>query len=484
MIKSKLIQLLKSLSSAEMKEFGRYLEGTSYRKGGAVFTLFEYLKKQHPEFPDDKIEKELVHKKTRKDKKPLGRNFFDLVSKLNGEVEKFLIQKKIMSKEVDRELILLEVLRERQLHKMFFQKASLLEKNWDKLRDPGSESVYQKYRLIDFLVTHPKFDRFSFDVLSKHKELLDELDKFYVSAKLVNVQSFVSHNRSANKERSFAEIQEDHFLLESIMNYVEKGDSNRPVAKLFAKFIIAQANNEFSNFDEVDTIWKENLDQFSQREKIDAFSVIADYCLQNYFGGKDEFFEELFNQYVFGAEKGFFIEDGIITKILFFNIVNTGVRLGKVDWTRTFVNEYQQYLPKEIREDATLLCEAKLLFLEEAYEEILSSLAMVKFHDPEYGLEARSIQIKCYYELGDKYAESLESMLLSFRAFLRRDNLLIQYMRERGLNFLAFLSKIYSLRCAIQVTEAQIEELKSQINSCTQIMSVAWLCSKLEETKK
>lgn len=74
MEKRKLITVLKTLSDSEFKEFGKYLEGTSYRKEGYVFALYKYLKKYHPEYPSAKVDKDYVQKRKKLKRIKIAKN--------------------------------------------------------------------------------------------------------------------------------------------------------------------------------------------------------------------------------------------------------------------------------------------------------------------------------------------------------------------------------------------------------------------------
>jgi len=482
MIKSKLIQLLKSLSPAEVKEFGRYLEGTSYRKGGALFTLFDYLKKQHPEFPDAKIEKELVHKKTRKDKKPIGRRFFDLVSMLNNEVEEFLVQKKLKETPVERELLLLRVLRERRMDKMFFQKASLLEKNWDKISEPGTQSLYHKYNLLDCLTTHPQFARFDFDIQAKQKDLLQTLDDFYVSAKMVNVMSAATHDDFA-KESEQSNFVDKHFLLANILKGIEDEKLKpTPLAEIASRFVKATLTEDFRDYEEVKRLFQENFDGFSVREKVDLFVTLEIYCIKNHYSRKEGFIRETFELYSMAREMGILVEEGVIVRTQFLNVVNVGQFSGEIEWTKSFIAENAPFLKADIREDIVALCTAKLLFQEKKYEEILSILATAQFNEVVFGVEARVITIQSYFMLGEAYDDLLDNLLHSFKIFLGRREDIPQTIVSNTTNFLQFIGKLHKWRYEINKENQLVD--RTDIESCTALYGKQWLLSQFDEIQK
>src|SRR5688572_15636803 len=63
MHKTYLVDLLQKLSSKQMKELSEFIQSPFFNKNESVTKLFEYLRVQHPEFKEQAVEKELIHKK-------------------------------------------------------------------------------------------------------------------------------------------------------------------------------------------------------------------------------------------------------------------------------------------------------------------------------------------------------------------------------------------------------------------------------------
>ena len=60
MIKSNLVELLRSFSLHEIKEFGEYVHSPFFNKNQSVMKLYDYIRKQYPEFRSEKLKKEFV----------------------------------------------------------------------------------------------------------------------------------------------------------------------------------------------------------------------------------------------------------------------------------------------------------------------------------------------------------------------------------------------------------------------------------------
>jgi len=401
---------------------------------------------------------------------------------LNNEVEEFLIHKKVMSRTVEKELLLLQVLRERQLHKLFFQKASLLEKNWEKISNPRFDSAVQKYQFSDIVLTHPQFDRFDFDIKDKLLKSLKNLDDFYIRANLMNVVDYLGFILLVPDE-SHVPIQEKLPLLNPLIELVENGTiDDSPIAEICVDFFRSVNRNEYSSYDKVKKIYRANFEFFSEREHIDIFRMLGHYCARNHALKRDGVLSRMFDDYAFAIEHGILVEDGCINRTDFINVINLAIHAGDSAYARKFVSEYSCYLEEEVAEDLVLLAEAKLLFMEEKYDEVLAFLVSVKFHFFSFGVEARIVLLKCYYILGEDYEDLLENMFKSFRLFLNRQETEMDIEKSSALNFISFCQKLYQKRH--DPNDQTIGKLKDDLLACSNLYSRPWLLSELGKLKK
>ncbi len=168
MDKSKLIEVLKTLPKTEFKEFGKYLEGSSYRKTSGVFLLFNYLKKYHPTYPANKIEKEVVYKKLFKESGNINKRMLDLMSTLYQVLEDFLLKKELYDSPVDRQFLVLQMFKKRKLDKFFFQKINQVKKEWEKETPAGIEQLHKEYILAKTCFMHPNYSLFPGQEIDQH----------------------------------------------------------------------------------------------------------------------------------------------------------------------------------------------------------------------------------------------------------------------------------------------------------------------------
>ena len=214
---------------------------------------------------------------------------------------------------------------------------------------------------------------------------------------------------------------------------------------------------------------------FEDKNLAEIFTYARNFCIRKVNAGRNDFFEELFDLYQEGLKKRVLLLNGEINERNFKNIVTTALRTKKYDWTFDFINEYRYRLNKVVRENAYNYNLANYFFHTKQYDKALRNLQKVQLGDLFYGLDARSLMLKCYFELDEK--EAFLNSYFSFRTFVMRKKNVSEQHRRNYLNFLRIAKKLMNLRMrdkkAIQKIEAEIKNAKA-------IADKIWLEEKLK----
>jgi len=477
MYKSKLVTVLRTLTVSEMRDFGKFMEGTSYRTTGAIFQLYNFLKKQHPEYPEKKIDREYVKKALNKGGKNTGNRLPDLVSLLNTELEKFLIQKKLFEKEVKKEMLFLEVLRERGLDKMFFKRAANLEKNWDDYRGEGIEDLHNSFLLSRAEITHPNYGEPRLEI---HAELLRRLDNYYLTAKLhysstllLNIVDFASKN-------SRAEFLDQQFLLKELNSTLaDKNKSDRPSLVTIVYTVFQGLLKGIDNYLLVKMLILDNLHLFNETEQYDLFVVLHRVCIEKRNAGEKGFLQEIFELYKIEVSSGIIFKDEFIPAQLFRYIVVVACALQELEWAEGFLKQYYNHLKDEAKEDIFQLCTAYILFAKKQFKNTITSLGAVKFTDVIYGVQARVVLLKSFYELEDQ--ELFFNLVRSFVSFLDRNSLLSDQLIVDTRKFIHYANRSMLVKFD---PEGDAKKLIQDFEEEARIVSKLWLNEKMGELQK
>jgi hypothetical protein len=161
-------------------------------------------------------------------------------------------------------------------------------------------------------------------------------------------------------------------------------------------------------------------------------------------------------------------------------MVVAALKLNKVGWVKTFIQEYKTKLPEESRENAFSYNMAKLYFHQDRYDDVISLLNTVEYEEVSYYLGAKTLLIRTYYETDE--IDALDSLLESFRTYIgRHDKISVQ----RKQNYKDFISFIRKLSRVIPGDQKAIKKIREEFDKSEGIVSTdEWLKEKIEELEK
>jgi len=475
MTNSRLIAYLKTMSKAEMKDFGRFISAAKGIKD--VIVLFNYLQPYHPEYPEKNLVKSKIATKLFPNERNIAKKFTNIMYRFGQLLDDFLVQEELKVKEAEKDLLLLHALKRRQLDHFFFKKAEQIEEDWTKNPPPGLEHLHNIYRLKE-MYHHTNHN---YPLLKKTpvspKNFIHHIDTYYFATKLYWALC-IRHNENFLTDLDNAENPE--YLLNEILSLSRTNSFEKvPQIKLISNLLTAYINSDFEDYLSLKEHFINFINLYNEREKNDIAIFLHSACYENYKIGKSASLEQLFDLNCLMIDNQFLLRNGRIETDQFWNIVNIGFELNKFSWTENFIDEYRDYLEKSEKQDVLTICDAMISYHNKDYEEAIRKLATVKFQNVLYGLHARSIQLKSYYELGDEYYQMFLSLTKSFYLFLNR-NALSKETKLRVKNFIAFSKKLIIVKNKPHLLD--IEGFNAKLNR-ENIGYKSWLSSKLEELR-
>ena len=477
MDKSKLIHIFKTLTKPELKEFGKYLDGTSYRKTGGVFAMYNYLKKWHPDFPPNKIEKTTVHNVIFKNSSTFNRRFSDLMTNLSKALEDFLIKKRLEKNDNEREILLLEVLKERKLDRFFFQRVNTIEKNWDTTNIAGIDQLHYDYKLMQMLFLHP-----SYSVLNETpigpQHLIEKIDKYYIAVKLYWILCYYNNKNNVITKEDDSNIEAEF----QIQNLLKLSDSPKfkdtPQIKLLKQLLSDFMFENFINYNQVKDNFINNLSLYNEYEKHDLINLLISYCNERQKKGDKEAIKALFDLLKFVVEQRMVLEEGYIAAEQFRTIVTIGCKVKEIDWIEQFIDEIGEYLQEAEKNDTILLCKAQVLIHKKQFGEAIKLLAQIKLQNILYSVQTRSMQLICYYEL-DGYEDLFFNTGKSSTDYLKRNSQISDVTYKSFSNFISLARKLYI--CKTKENNCNKQLLEKEINETNNVYHKQWLLEKVQE---
>lgn len=147
MIKSSLLEILRTFSKQELIKFEDFIRSPYFNKNENVLKLFLVIKKYAPAFNDPDLNKEIVWKSLFPGMKYNYGKMKNVIHDLNQLAEKFIRLEHAERNEIRKDYQLLEVLFERNILNLLKRKFSSFEKDYseEKLRNSNTETeeIYQ-----------------------------------------------------------------------------------------------------------------------------------------------------------------------------------------------------------------------------------------------------------------------------------------------------------------------------------------------------
>lgn len=475
---SKLIVFLKTLSNTEMKAYGRLIEANSSSKSADAIAFYTYLKKLHPNYPEEKIDKAVIAKKVYPKEVNGIKKIDNLMYNFWGFLEDFLVHQQIEKNPKRKEFLLLESLKDRKLDKYFFKKIDDLEKAWTKEKYVGAEHSHNMYRLQKMRLSHPNYVGKS-NISYNANSLIKDIEQYYLATKtrltLSNFATrvYINENDISNQNNL---IPIDKLIDFSVENLSEQTVHVQLFTKIYNVF-----TSETKSFEEIQQLrifFFEQADSFEKSEKSDVIIYLSQLFFELYKKNELAALNELFLINKFYVENAIITYRGFIDISSFQNIVNIACAAGELNWAEQFIFDYEHYLEAE-NEDTLALSKAALYLKKKNFEKALEILAQIKFQNVFNGAFARAIQLIAYYEL-DNYEEPFFNLTKSFNLFLLRNKTLADGHKKSFNNFISFAKKLEEAKTAYK---PDIDKIEKEILACSEIIYQSWLLEKIAEFK-
>lgn len=436
---TKLIDLLKVLNSRELQRFEEYVHSPFFNKHEATQRLCKHLLSLSPSFEHKrKLEKEylfkLLYPNVDYEYIRLHRTFAQLL----GLLKDFLVQLQQEKDKSHHQVLLLEQLRQRKAEKQLpiaIRRFKTLS-NKKQEHQQGFYNKYLYYNELDLQFIEKGAHAYDENLQLKS----DSLDLFFMLEKLKIACDMASRNVVVKADYQCA-------LLNDILNYVaEHKDTLPPIILIYESILqmrTGRAEDEEVHYKNMISLLRENRDRFTKMEVMDIYGYALNFSIQQINKGKSDYYQEVFLHYKYLVDEKIILINNHLQVFEYINIATSGMRVQAYAWVEQFIHNYKQYVPAADREKAYNYNLASLFYQTKAYEKALQTLHNVEFTRPNFYIQVKLIQLKCYYELDE--GEALQSLLSTFSNYLHRKNV-SEYWKLANLNTIKITKKLYQLK--------------------------------------
>ncbi len=477
MTESTLILLLKKFDKQRLKDFNNFIKSPFFNTNKALIKLYEYIRKQSPEYSTEKLNKQYVYRKI------FGKTEYNdgflrvLMSNLQSLAEEYLTYTSLSSDPLIKKKYLLDELTglgEKKLAEKILNRELKLLKDITP-KDPDD------YLGMHYLAFYKKYYYSTSFVVNKGNKpddsLYDEqkfLTMYFLLKSLANHFYHLNQMQIINYEPNLIFLDEIITFLEKNPEYLES-----PILNITFLRVLLLKNNNFNDYTRLKNTFYEIFNKLEDKDCFNTVSIIMNYCQKNYALTDDELFlREKFEISKFSAENNLnsFEKTEGFDPWRFNNIISTALELGEIEWTVNFINYYGSKLEKNGQDFCMKFALASVSFAKGEYEAAMKHLSKLKNPSATTNkFSLKILQLRLYYE--NDYTEQAETGADSFRHLIQNDKLLPETIKESYRNFYSFYTKLLSLK--LKNTNAGLDELVETIKSTRPVIHKKWLMEKL-----
>ncbi len=478
----KFFQYLGNLQKKEMTRFCAYANSPYFNKHRELRHFIQYCGKIYPHFEAEHLSRERIYQEI------FGAVPYDesrlapLLTYAQRLLEGFLAQEQFRRHGFFQELLLLKSLREKAIQPLYEKRMVRAREILDSPGESAFDHLFQGCLLDrEALEYHNQTDQHDNEGFFESKQL--NLDHFFMLEKLRDAcealvrqrllrTGFVPRLLPALLEE-LGTCQERYFAIPAIEAYYH-------IYRMLS-------SGEIHAYHEAKMVLLRQEAHFSRADLIFMYNYLMNFCIGKINLGENLFLDEVFSLYRLQLEKGLLLEEGILSEWDYKNIVTTGIRLGHLDWTLDFIEQYKTHLQPESMDNAYRFNLAACCYAMGQYPRVLDLLIRVEYSDLRYSLGAKALLLRTYYDM-EAY-EALFSLADAFRQYLQRNELLADTRRTGYRNLIKFTRKAAQLRSRLEYLKKEkalmeFQKIQNDVAATPDIFNRPWLEEKLRELKQ
>jgi hypothetical protein len=266
-------------------------------------------------------------------------------------------------------------------------------------------------------------------------------------------------------------------LLESILTAIEDGKYKEipSIQMYYYSYLAVSSPQDESHFETLQSLLFKYYDRLTPKELRSIYFIAINYCVRQLNTGKENYVRSVFELFQYGLEHHVLIENNLLSRFTYKNIVTSALRLKEYEWVVRFIEEYTPLLEDSYQKPYSLYANAKLHFTQGDFDATLELLAQVEFDNLLLSMDSKIMLLKIYYERD--YFDALHALLVSFRRFLQRKSILA-YQRTIHKNMIRLTEKLINIPVH---DKAKIKELREEINNTNPLTEKPWLLRQLDK---
>jgi len=470
MFSEKLLSILQTLSKVERNRFRKFLLSPYLNDQPDLILLFDIADKALREATFAQLERQQVWQKLYPNKNYNDTQLRRLSSDLNKMALRFLSAEARKDNPLSEALDLQRLLEKPELKKHLTGIERDINRLLTEVSGQSTEFYLAQFNLHNNILNKAAKNLSAIGYAEKLPSADFYLDCFYLTQKLNIYVAGLLYQGSRVAEKKvelpigfWEHLEQDYF-------------ERIPLLSVYRRVVSCLTKPE--NEEEYRNLLKSLDNQASYLAKDDlrkCYFIAQNYCALKINQGRQEYYREMFDIFKKIINQKILLEDGVLSEGLFKNIVTVGLGVGEFEWIEHFIEEYVAYLPNNTRENAHTFNLAYLYFHQKRYPKVLELLQNVEYNDVVYVLGSKIILIQTYFELNEFL--TLESLIDSFRIYLRRNKVISKNLKYEYINYLGFVKKLTALSGS---EKKIITKFREKIMATTSPTHKKWLLEKID----
>jgi hypothetical protein len=486
-MKNELFSILRKFSPNEMDRLTGFLNNSQYSHNKNLLLLLEHLIRFRPEFQISQNDKKDIFAGIYGNIPYNDSSYRSLIHLLRARVEDFLVLEFALKDEKYRKLTLIRYFYDCNIDGVFDKSIHKIEKGLkEELSEYSSDDLLLRYQLevlkynynkTNAKILHNRNVDFKSSIINNSHVFLslhffiEMVSDFVIQMTLKN--SFEYNSRTALKLDKILDLRK----LESIFTETSQNKVFHLYFLLYKTFSNPYDEDLYSKYKKsVD----EALDKMDISDAAFHYSCLVSYCIiKKNEGINDKYETELWNLYQLILEKKLYANPKYryLDIFLYRAILFLGLKLKLYDQVNRFIaNHHGEVNPKEIN-NVLNLSYAYYYYEKKQFELALDHAKYIKLSDFVFKYDVKNLLVRLYYEL--KYRDSLDSIVHSYREFLRNDLILNSKTRQQFQNFLNHVEKL--LKISDKGDKLELQYLKSELLKTQNVYSKQWLLEKYSQ---
>jgi len=491
---SKLFLLLKALSPKEIKHLEWWLSSPLHNNSEEVTNLYRNIirTRRNLDKPINKLTllnyTGITQTNDKRDKLSPKEDALlrQIVFKLTNQIQDFLVWQKYKTDKPATKRLLMDIFLERQLYKPV--SSTLLRSKKEIEKSP--------YRNIDYCENIFKITEMEFymSVILSNRSSKVDIQQVINTLRQACISKLLRYYCAAKNGETILKIKYDYPLINSIMTHLkDHPDKNIPIIQMYYALIMLIDEGEEKYYFELKEYLFNNIAAFDLTEIRQFLGFMLNYCNQKAREGIISFLQEEHDIYNSGLKIGCWSSGIYFSPHQFINIVLNALRLDKINWTKSFIDNHNKELSPKVKNDILNYSHALTYFQTKELEKAQESLMKIKAsEDFFYHLGFKVLLIKIYYELQEFNIDNVEMHPINYeieaiRHYIvsTRNKKMSESMRQSYNNFVNIFKSILERHKKLiyeeEVSAKNLEKLKNKLHNTSPVIERPWLEEKIKE---